>query len=584
MANSPTFRDRYQMTVSGTPGTGTITLGSATSGYKAFVSGDNALYFDILITDGTAWEIDTLSVYTNSGTTLTRGTLVSSSTGSALSLTSAAIVSVIQRAASMIPATVDFTNFNFALGQGASVTSYAAQGHNIAIGQNANAGSTNIGDYGFAISIGYESNAYNSGIAIGTNSIANVIDSIAIGINSTTSTTGAWSVALGYGAIASGQQSIAIGGGAMATGLFQTVVGINNDQYGTGNTYTISGNYAIVIGSMSYTYANSAIGIVNIGSNAQSTGNYGISLGYYATTSSYTYSISIGYYATCGAASAISIGGNATYQSVANGANSIAIGNGTASATTAGAADAIAIGSNATTSSSIAAVAIGKNSIGYGVAIGNAAQSWNTGAVAIGPSSYAGSSCNALGRSASAGYTSTYNLALGDSATAGLSSNQNYGVALGANSQQTLYGQIAFGQKAQIGTNTYRSIVSLVKQTTNATPANLLLDNSSLLIVLPNSSISYFEAQIVAKVTGAADSGVWKIEGAIQRGASAAATAFVGTPTVTLIGLTSGAVSGSWAITSNADTTNGSLNLQATGQASTTIDWYATINLTQLVY
>ncbi len=84
-----------RMSVSGTPGTGTITLGSAVSGYQSLATayGANATV-DVSITDGTAWEVARDCTYTHSGTTLTRGTLEESSTGSALSLTSAAVVTV----------------------------------------------------------------------------------------------------------------------------------------------------------------------------------------------------------------------------------------------------------------------------------------------------------------------------------------------------------------------------------------------------------------------------------------------------------------------------------------------------------
>lgn len=89
-------RNRVQMSVSGTPGTGTITLGSAASGYQSLASayGANATV-DVLITDGAAWEIARNCTYTHSGTTLSRGTLEASSTGSAIGLTSSAVVSVI---------------------------------------------------------------------------------------------------------------------------------------------------------------------------------------------------------------------------------------------------------------------------------------------------------------------------------------------------------------------------------------------------------------------------------------------------------------------------------------------------------
>lgn len=92
-------RNRVQMTVTGAPGTGTITLNAATSGYQSFSSayGANATV-DILITEGTSWEVARNCTYTNSGTTVTRGTLEASSTGSAVSFTSAAVVSVIATA------------------------------------------------------------------------------------------------------------------------------------------------------------------------------------------------------------------------------------------------------------------------------------------------------------------------------------------------------------------------------------------------------------------------------------------------------------------------------------------------------
>ena len=91
-----THKNRVKMTVSGTPGTGTITLSAASSGYQSFATayGANATV-DILIEEGTAWEVARDCTYTNSGTTVTRGTFEASSTGSAVSFTSAAVVSEI---------------------------------------------------------------------------------------------------------------------------------------------------------------------------------------------------------------------------------------------------------------------------------------------------------------------------------------------------------------------------------------------------------------------------------------------------------------------------------------------------------
>lgn len=99
------FFDQVQMSVSGTPGTGTITLGSATTGYQSFAAAGiaNGTEISYNITDtGNAWEVG-YGIYTSSGTTLTRN-LTYSSTGSLLSLSSSAIVTVVMRAEDLIQA------------------------------------------------------------------------------------------------------------------------------------------------------------------------------------------------------------------------------------------------------------------------------------------------------------------------------------------------------------------------------------------------------------------------------------------------------------------------------------------------
>lgn len=77
-----------------TTGTGTITLGSAVTGYQTFASAGvvNADVVRYVIEDGNAWEIGN-GTYTASGTTLARS-LIQSSTGSLLNLTGNAQVYV----------------------------------------------------------------------------------------------------------------------------------------------------------------------------------------------------------------------------------------------------------------------------------------------------------------------------------------------------------------------------------------------------------------------------------------------------------------------------------------------------------
>jgi len=89
----PRLLNRAKMTTA-TTGTGTITLGSASSNFQTFVAA-GLLNTDIVrytIEDGLNWEIGT-GVYTSSGTTLSR-TLTSSSTGALLSLGGSAVVYV----------------------------------------------------------------------------------------------------------------------------------------------------------------------------------------------------------------------------------------------------------------------------------------------------------------------------------------------------------------------------------------------------------------------------------------------------------------------------------------------------------
>lgn len=82
------WKDRVGQSTA-TTGTGTITLGSALSGYQALATGDNGKIVHYTIKDGTAWETG-YGTYTHSGTTLTR-TLVASSTGSLISLSGSGV-------------------------------------------------------------------------------------------------------------------------------------------------------------------------------------------------------------------------------------------------------------------------------------------------------------------------------------------------------------------------------------------------------------------------------------------------------------------------------------------------------------
>lgn len=94
----PTMANRAWMSTA-TTGTGTITLGSALSGYQTFADagitdGQTVAY---VIIDGANWEVGT-GTYTSSGTTLTRSVTESSNADSAINLSGSASVFITARA------------------------------------------------------------------------------------------------------------------------------------------------------------------------------------------------------------------------------------------------------------------------------------------------------------------------------------------------------------------------------------------------------------------------------------------------------------------------------------------------------
>jgi hypothetical protein len=130
------------------------------------------------------------------------------------------------------------------------------------------------------------------------------------------------------------------------------------------------------------------------------------------------------------------------------------------------------------------------------------------------------------------------------------------------------------------------ALLVLAVQTTDAT-ATALRSNSSAAsgtnqVILPNNSAYFFRGEVVSGKTAGGDTKGWTIEGVIKRGANAASTALVGTPTIVSTYADAGAAT--WAIAVTADTTNGGIRVTFTGQAATTIRTVCQIRTTEMTF
>jgi hypothetical protein len=132
-------------------------------------------------------------------------------------------------------------------------------------------------------------------------------------------------------------------------------------------------------------------------------------------------------------------------------------------------------------------------------------------------------------------------------------------------------GQFTAGGDAQSGKFVLRI------STTNATPAVMTSDagaaSTTNQVILPNDSTYAFTILVVARRTDADnESAGYEFKGVVDRNANAASTALVGTVTKTVLAEDTAA----WDVNVTADTTNGGLKVEVTGEAAKTIRWVAT--------
>lgn len=314
---------------------------------------------------------------------------------------------------------------------------------------------------------------------------------------------------------------------------------------------------------------------------------------------------------------------SAMLDSESSGTQSVAIGR---NATSAGSLSS-AFGYSATTGSSGAqAVALGRayangsysfaaqiadHSSSYGaaglnsVAIGNLAKATGEHSVALGKQNIASNHwafVSGYENTGSGAYSATLGSGNTNSGAAnfcvgyGSTADGDYGAAIGRTvSQRNQNHTLAFGLAGQPWTSgstpdgaSQTRITGYAKQTADATPLPMNgyttnhAVNAENSFTLPNNAAATFSLTVIANVTGGGNSKAWKLEGAVKRGASASATALIGSVIKTTVAEDSGAAN--WDVSIAANTTIGGLVITCTGQASTSIRWVGRMDSTEVTY
>ena len=575
------LKNRAKMSTS-TTGTGTITLGSAESGYQTFAdagvaNGDVVRY---VIEDGNNFEIGT-GTYTSSGTTLTRTVSESSNSDAAINLSGSSTVFIGATAEDIAggPRGVEFDdNVKVKFGSsGGNELEIYTDGTSSYITES---GSSHLNIQGQEIKF---KNA--SGTRLMTLSISQMevfhsgnkkLETTSSGIQ----TTGTVNVNNAYTLPTSdgtnGQVLTTNGSGAVT---FADAGGGGADLYAANESSptaqpSATGTNAIAIGDDSLA---SGLRGMAVGYSSKASGQDSAALG--NATASGESSAAVGFYATASGAGAVSIG----YSATASGTFAGCLGfNGKATANS-----SIALGNSYASGEDSLAAVIDNNTSSYGatgansIAIGELAKATASDSFCISNASTAsGTNAAVLGgqSNTSSGSSSTViggqsNLASGDLSTAkGYYGNSN-GVRL--------------KHSTGVYPNQQGAYYVLGYTTSDATPialnTSVWTPSSTNQIVLPNNSAFTFSGTIIARedATDGSDYASWEIKGAIIRDANAASTV-LGQGIVNKLYATSGA--SAWAIDLSADTTFGCLKIQATGAASTNIRWVATVNTSEVTY
>ena len=456
-----TLVNRAKVTTA-TTGTGTITLGSAESGYQSFADagvsdGDVVRY---AIEDGDDWEIGS-GTYTATGTTLSRTVDESSNSDAALNLTGSAVVFITAAAEDVFQGELIAENPSSPTAPSATGTNAVAIGSSsnanspasIALGDSAQAlGSDTLvlqkgrasGTQATSIAVHNNSSAYGSNhlgaVSIGSHAKSTQDYSFALGWYSQADAN--YAMAFGRGANAGHISSVAIGHNAATTSANQIALGSTSDTVKISGTYTLptsdgTANQVLTTdGSGAVTFADAGGGGADLyaaettgSTDPTATGTLSLAIGSSANGSG-TNAVAIGNGAAAGTYS-VGIGWNAGN----TGSNNTIIGR---TGSTTGTSGATVIGYNADVSD----YSSNQTALGYQAKTSSGAQataltqSYASGAnsfaaaIANNTSSYGATGANSVAIGYQAKATNTYGVSLGKGAT----STGNRGYAIGNDS------------------------------------------------------------------------------------------------------------------------------------------------------
>lgn len=163
----------------------------------------------------------------------------------------------------------------------------------------------------------------------------------------------------------------------------------------------------------------------------------------------------------------------------------------------------------------------------------------------------------------------------------------NYSTAMGNGAKSRNNGRVAFSSdQYSVAGDTQASFQVTQARTIDTTVTKMTSDGTAMNTLnignLIDSSALGIRVQVIARETSTGDIKVWELTGAVKRAAGAATTAFVGTPTSTVIAADAATTAWAAVLDVDATTSGGGFYVKVTGEAKT-IRWAAVSYTVELV-